>query len=97
MTREEAIGHLKHIIEVADHNECGIKEIDGIDEQALEMGINALEKVEKYEKAIKDIKAEIKKIQIQGYVDMNTCFIRDGQCVKNMVLEIIDMHIGGRE
>ena len=43
MTREEAKQVLRHIIQVADTSDCGIKEIDGTDEEALEMAIKALE------------------------------------------------------
>ena len=42
MTREEAVQVLRHIIQVADTSDCGIKEIDGIDEDALDMAIKAL-------------------------------------------------------
>lgn len=48
-------------------------------------------------KVLEDIKAEIEKIDIYGHIDMNTAFIRDGQCVKNLALEIINKHIGGAE
>lgn len=43
MTREEAIKVLHHIVQVADISDCGIKEIDGIDEEAIEIAIKALE------------------------------------------------------
>ena len=43
MTREEAIQVLHHIVQVADASDCGIKEIDGIDEKAIDMAIKALE------------------------------------------------------
>ena len=42
MTREEVIQVLRHIIQVAVTSECGIKEIDGTDVEALEMAINEL-------------------------------------------------------
>ena len=48
MTREEAIQVLRHIIQVADTSDCGIKEIDGIDEEALDMAIKALEQEPKW-------------------------------------------------
>ena len=43
-------------------------------------------------KVIEDIKAEIKAIEINGQVDEHTMFIRTGEQVKNMALEIIDKH-----
>lgn len=43
LEREQAIKILKRIIEVADTSDCGIKEIDGIDEEALNMAIKSLE------------------------------------------------------
>ena len=90
MTNEQAIKWLKETLKETDFQYEQM-------EIAVEMAIKALEKVEKYEKAIEDIKKEIKEIQMQGYVDKNTCFVRDGQCVKNMVLEIIDKYIGGNK
>ena len=44
---------------------------------------------------IEDIKAEIEEIEINGYVDKNTEFIRTGGQVKNLVLQIIDKHMRG--
>ena len=41
---------------------------------------------------IEDIKAEIKQIRINGQVDEHTAFIRTGEQVKTMVLDIIDKH-----
>ena len=38
----EIIGILKHIIEVADTNSCGVKEIDGIDEEAINNAITII-------------------------------------------------------
>ena len=52
MTREEAIQVLHHIVQVADTSDCGIKEIDGIDEEALDMAIKALEQVDESVDAI---------------------------------------------
>lgn len=49
---DEVIGILKHIIEVADTNSCGVKEIDGIDEEAINNAIQALMIVNEIEKAI---------------------------------------------
>ena len=43
MTNKEAIEILRHIVQVADTSDCGIKEIDGIDEEAIDMAIKALE------------------------------------------------------
>ena len=45
MTREEAIQVLRHITQVADTSDCGIKEIDGIDEEALDMAIKSIENI----------------------------------------------------
>ncbi len=56
MTSDEAINILNHIILVADTSDCGVKEIDGLDEEAIYMGIKALEyydKVSKYRKKAK--------------------------------------------
>ena len=39
---------------------------------------------------IEDIKAEIKQIIINGQIDEHTSFIRTGEQVKTMVLDIID-------
>lgn len=41
---------------------------------------------------IEDIKAEIQAIEINGQVDASTMFIRSGEQIKNMALEIIDKH-----
>lgn len=43
MTREESIQILRHIVQVADTSDCGIKEIDGIDKEAIDMVIKELE------------------------------------------------------
>lgn len=73
---------------------------------ACEQSINILEAVDRImdlpsvnpqKSVIEDIKAEIEKIEIFGYVDMNTSFIRDGENVKNLALKIIDNHISGKE
>ena len=45
---------------------------------------------------IEDIKAEIDGIEINGQVDEHTMFIRTGEQVKQMALDIIDKHIEGR-
>jgi len=45
MKREQVIKILKRIIEVADTSDCGIKEIDGIDEEALNRAIELLENI----------------------------------------------------
>ena len=58
MTNEQAIATLNHIIEVANKSDCGVKEIDGIDEDAIRMGIEALEKVEKLEKIAEELASE---------------------------------------
>ena len=42
MTTEEAIQILRHIVQVADTSDCGIKEIDGIDEEAIDMAIKLI-------------------------------------------------------
>ena len=43
MTSREAVNQLQYIIDVANKNDCNIKEIDGFDEEAIEMAIKALE------------------------------------------------------
>lgn len=43
---------------------------------------------------IEDIKAEIKQIVVSGQVDEHISFIRTGEQVKTMVLDIIDKHCG---
>ena len=45
-----------------------------------------------YQKAFKDIRAEIESVQINGQIDNHTAFIRSGEQVKNMALEIIDSY-----
>lgn len=47
--------------------------------------------------AIENIRAEITAISISGQVDEHTMFIRSGEQVKQMALEIIDKHISGKE
>ena len=42
----DIIGILKHIIEVADTNSCGVKEIDGIDEEAINNAITIISSFE---------------------------------------------------
>ena len=44
------------------------------------------------QKVYKEIRAEIEAIEINGQVDEHTMFIRTGEQIKNMVLEIIDKH-----
>ena len=48
------------------------------------------------EQAVKDAIAEIEQIELSGYVDEKTMFIRTADQVKTMVLNIIDRHIGER-
>ena len=100
MTREEAIQVLRHIIQVADTSDCGIKEIDGIDEEALDMAIKALQdkghdrkkakrfknKYLKLKTAIEKIKAEIIE-ERKGYPP-----IADEYKAINKVLQIIDKY-----
>lgn len=43
---------------------------------------------------IEDIKAEIKQIVVSGQVDEHISFIRTGEQVKIMALDIIDKHCG---
>ena len=52
------------------------------------------EKVEKYEKAIEDIKAEIEKVFC---ISVITDELRTPMEVKTEILQIIDKHIGGEE
>ena len=52
------------------------------------------EKVEKYEKAIEDIKAEIEKVFC---ISVITGELRTPMEVKTEILQIIDKHIGGEE
>ena len=40
------------------------------------------------------IKSEIKQIELNGYIDTHTSFIRGGAEVKNLALEIINKHMG---
>ena len=42
---------------------------------------------------IEDIRTEIENIEINGMVDEHTMFIRNGEQVKNIALEIIDKKI----
>ena len=44
---------------------------------------------------IEQIRDEIEAIEINGQVDEHTMFIRTGEQIKNMALEIIDKHIEG--
>ena len=46
---------------------------------------------------LEDIKAEIEHIEINGQIDEHTAFIRTGEQVKRMCLDIIDSHISGKE
>ena len=46
------------------------------------------------EKELEDIKVEIKQIIVNGQVDEHISFIRTGEQVKTMVLDIIDKHCG---
>ena len=41
---------------------------------------------------IEQIRAEIDGIEINGQIDEHTMFIRSGEQVKNMTLDIIDKH-----
>ena len=41
------------------------------------------------------IRADIDGIEINGQVDEHTMFIRTGEQIKNMALEIIDKHLEG--
>ena len=61
-------------------------------EKALEMGINALAKVEKYEQAIEDIKAVIKLLKKRYPQDAGYLYHK----ALDDVLEVIDEHIGGK-
>lgn len=77
MTREEARNILKNGLVNALSEEAWC--------EAFNMAINTLT-------IIDDIKAEIKQIRINGQVDEHTAFIRTGEQVKTMVLDIIDKH-----
>ena len=82
MTREKAIDLLDNLLGMIEDSQ------DNDYDTAFKMGINALKSVEKYEKAIKDIKARIQIIREEDY----EC---DGCSDMDMVLDIIDDHIGG--
>ena len=58
--------------------------------------IKALEQEPKTD-VLEDIKAEIEQIATYGQIDDKTSFIRDGEMVKKLVLEIIDKHIERNE
>ena len=47
---------------------------------------------DRLQQAFEDIRAEIEDIQINGQIDSHTAFVRTGEQVKNMVLEIIDRY-----
>jgi len=81
MSREEAIQVLRHIIQVADTSDCGIKEIDGIDEEALEMAIKALEQ----EPILDKITEIIKPLRQLSIDEMSS--------VEWQILQVIDKHI----
>ena len=49
------------------------------------------------EQAVKDAIAEIEQIELSGYVDEKTMFIRTAEQVKNMALKIIKEHTGVSE
>lgn len=46
---------------------------------------------------IEDIKSEIEAIEMEGMIDDRTRFIRGGEEVRHLVLEIISKHISGKE
>ena len=100
MTREEAIQVLRHIIQVADTSDCGIKEIDGIDEEALEIAIKALQdkghdrkKARRFKNKYLKLKTTIEKIKAEiieerkGYPPS-----ADEYKAINKVLQIIDKY-----
>ena len=45
---------------------------------------------------IEDIKADIRAIEMEGPIDDRARFIRGGEEVRHLVLEIIDKHINGK-
>ena len=49
------------------------------------------------EQEIRDAISEINQIEINGYVDSNTMFMRTAEQVKNMAIEIISRHTGVQE
>ena len=74
MTTEEAIQILRHIVQVADTSDCGIKEIDGIDEEAIDMAIKALEqepKTDERKEALRELKQEYRHHQ---YNNSDSCY-----------------------
>ena len=79
MTREEAKNILKNGLINAPSEEAWC--------EAFKMAIDTLTLVD-------DIKAEIKQIIINGQIDEHTSFIRTGEQVKTMALDIIDKHCG---
>ena len=64
MTPQEIIKTLNHIIEIADTNSCGVKEIDGIDEEAIN---NAITIVGAYEQIKWERDIAIQQLHDLGY------------------------------
>lgn len=84
MTREEAIKILK-TIRVYD---CYPKSAGAETKEAIEMAIKSLEQEPVFDK----IRAEIDGIEINGQIDEHTMFIRSGEQVKQMALDVIDKY-----
>ena len=106
MTREEAVAVYEAFIENPlfsnTHKAAFNIAIHDI-KQRHDWDINNLilinkENYEPIDREILDkIRAEINGIEINGQIDEHTMFIRAGEQVKRMALEIIDKHTGVRE
>ena len=93
MTNKEAIEFSKNMISQEGGRAIGASdfmlELCGYHVTALRMGIKALEQEPKTD-VLDKIRAEINGIAINGQVDEHTSFIRTGEQVKQMALNIID-------
>ena len=49
------------------------------------------------DRCIEDIRREIEAIEMEGMIDDRARFIRGGEEVRHLVLEIIDKHISGKD
>ena len=67
-------------------------------ENLIEIDMYSVIKQKYIERDVLDkIRAEITAIAINGQVNEHTAFIRTGEQVKQMALEIINKHISGKE
>ena len=113
MTAEESIKNLNEFI---DHFQTQIKQAQAVNDtafdieraerdiQTFDMAIKALEQEPKTD-VLDKIRNEIDGIEINGQVDEHTMFIRTGEQVKQIALDIIDKykaesedkHISGKD